>query len=292
MDENRIFFKRDISWLSFNYRVLSESQNKKLPIFERIKFLSIFSSNLEEFYKIRISEYRQTIAQENNEPELKSRAKATLYEINKEVSRQMQDFFFIFRDEILPELARNNIILYQGEQPIIEMHRAFIRNYFYDEIFPFLQPVLILKDDISSFLRDNRLYLVIKLYKKSNAELCYALIKIPFSKVPRFISLPSIGETHYLMFIDDAIGYNLDIVFPGFIVDSYYSIRISRDADFSIDPHRNYDLVKEIQKSVKKRKTGRATAWFTIIECRQICSNIYVKHIISRNLSVFRPDVI
>ena len=170
----------------------------------------------------------------------------------------MQDFFFIFRDEILPELARNNIILYQGEQPIIEMHRAFIRNYFYDEIFPFLQPVLILKDDISSFLRDNRLYLVIKLYKKSNAELCYALIKIPFSKVPRFISLPSIGETHYLMFIDDAIGYNLDIVFPGFIVDSYYSIRISRDADFSIDPHRNYDLVKEIQKSVKKRKTGRA----------------------------------
>lgn len=84
------------------------------------------------------------------------------------------------------------------------------------------------------------------------------LIKIPFSKVPRFISLPSIGETHYLMFIDDAIGYNLDIVFPGFIVDSYYSIRISRDADFSIDPHRNYDLVKEIQKSVKKRKTGRA----------------------------------
>lgn len=96
MDENRIFFKRDISWLSFNYRVLSESRNKKLPIFERVKFLSIFSSNLEEFYKIRISEYRQTIAQENNEPELKSRAKATLYEINKEVSRQMQDFFLYF----------------------------------------------------------------------------------------------------------------------------------------------------------------------------------------------------
>ena len=195
MDENRIFFKRDISWLSFNYRVLSESQNKKLPIFERIKFLSIFSSNLEEFYKIRISEYRQTIAQENNEPELKSRAKATLYEINKEVSRQMQDFFFIFRDEILPELARNNIILYQGEQPIIEMHRAFIRNYFYDEIFPFLQPVLILKDDISSFLRDNRLYLVIKLYKKSNAELCsnknsvFQSPQIHFSSVYRRNSL-------------------------------------------------------------------------------------------------------
>ena len=187
MDENRIFFKRDISWLSFNYRVLSESRNKKLPIFERVKFLSIFSSNLEEFYKIRISEYRQTIAQENNEPELKSRAKATLYEINKEVSRQMQDFFFIFRDEILPELARNNIILYQGEQPIIEMHRAFIRNYFYDEIFPFLQPVLILKDDISSFLRDNRLYLVIKLYKKSNAV--FQSPQIHFSSVYRRNSL-------------------------------------------------------------------------------------------------------
>lgn len=257
MSQDRRFFKRDISWLSFNYRVLSESRNQKLPIFERIKFLSIFSSNLEEFYKIRISEYRQTIAQENSNSEAKSRAEEILYKINKEVSRQMQDFFFIFRDEILPELARNNIILYQGEQPLLEIHRAFIRNYFYDEIFPFLQPVLILKDDISSFLRDNRLYLIIRLYKKERVEPYYALIKIPFSKVPRFITLPSIEKTHYLMFIDDAIGYNLDIVFPGFIIDSYYSIRISRDADFSIDPHRDYDLVEEIQKSVKKRKTGR-----------------------------------
>ena len=239
MSQDRRFFKRDISWLSFNYRVLSESRNQKLPIFERIKFLSIFSSNLEEFYKIRISEYRQTIAQENSNSEAKSRAEEILYKINKEVSRQMQDFFFIFRDEILPELARNNIILYQGEQPLLEIHRAFIRNYFYDEIFPFLQPVLILKDDISSFLRDNRLYLIIRLYKKERVEPYYALIKIPFSKVPRFITLPSIEKTHYLMFIDDAIGYNLDIVFPGFIIDSYYSIRISRDADFSIDPHRD-----------------------------------------------------
>lgn len=259
MNGNRIFFKRDISWLSFNYRVLLEAKNKRLPIFDRIKFLSIFSSNLEEFYKIRISEYRRIIAQESSEPASKARAEETLYEINQEVSRQMQDFFSVFRDEILPEMKKNNIILYQGEQPLIEIHRAFIRNYFYEEIFPFLQPVLILKEDISSFLRDNRLYLAIKLYKKGNPETpCYALIKVPFSKVPRFITLPTINGIHYLMFVDDAIGYNLDIVFPGFIIDSYYSIRVSRDADFSIDPRHSYDLVEEIQKNVKRRKTGRA----------------------------------
>lgn len=88
----------------------------------------------------------------------------------------MQDFFSVFRDEILPEMEKNNIILYQGEQPLIELHRAFIRKYFYEEIFPFLQPVLILKEDISSFLRGNRLYLAIKLYKKKNQEtplLCF-----------------------------------------------------------------------------------------------------------------------
>lgn len=259
MDDNRIFFKRDISWLSFNYRVLLEAKNKRLPIFNRIKFLSIFSSNLEEFYKIRISEYRRIIAQEDSEPAAKNRAEETLYEINQEVSHQMQDFFFVFRDEILPEMKRNNIILYQGEQPLIETHRAFIRNYFYEEIFPFLQPVLILKDDISSFLRDNRLYIAIKLYPKENLEKpYYAIIKVPFSKVPRFITLPTIDGVHYLMFVDDAIGYNLDVVFPGFIIDSYYSIRVSRDADFSIDPLHNNDLVEEIQKNVKRRKTGRA----------------------------------
>ncbi|WP_455496954.1 polyphosphate kinase 1 [Coprobacter sp.] len=259
MNSDRIFFKRDISWLSFNYRVLLEAKNKNRPIYDRIKFLSIFSSNLEEFYKIRISEHRGIITQENNDSISRIRAQETLYEINQEVSRQMQDFFSVFRDEILPEMEKNNIILYQGEQPLIELHRAFIRKYFYEEIFPFLQPVLILKEDISSFLRDNRLYLAIKLCKKKNQEPpYYALIKVPFSKVPRFITLPSIDNTHYLMFVDDAIGYNLDIVFPGFVIDSYYSIRVSRDADFSIDPRHSYDLVEEIRKNVKKRKTGRA----------------------------------
>ena len=256
---DRKYFKRDISWLSFNRRVLLEARNKELPLFERIKFLSIYSSNQEEFYRIRVSEHRHLIAKGDNSTEEARNAKETLAEINAEVGRQVKDFSYIFTHEILPELAANNIVLYQG-QPIPDFHKEFARNYFKEEIFPYLQPVLILKDHISSFLRDNRLYLAIQLHKKDaeDSRIYYALIKIPFTKVPRFIGLPPYEGKHYLMFIDDAIGYNLDIVFPGFNVDAYYSVRVSRDADFAIDSNQKDNIVDEIRKHVKKRKTGVA----------------------------------
>lgn len=260
METLRRYFKRDISWLSFNRRVLLESRNKEIPLFERIKFLSIYSSNLEEFYRIRISEHRLNAYDQEICEEDRKKARQTLNEINSEVSRQVAEFSKIFAEEILPDLEHNNIILYQG-QPVIENHKNAIQQYFLDEIFPFLQPVLIEKDDIRSFLRDNRLYLAIKLFKrKKNGSVeknpQYALIKIPFSKVPRFITLPPYNANHYLIFIDDAIGMHLDIIFPGFKVDSYFSIRVSRDADFSIESVKKEQVVEEIKKRVKKRKTG------------------------------------
>ena len=258
-DMNWKYFKRDISWLSFNRRVLLEARNKELPLFERIKFLSIYSSNQEEFYRIRVSEHRNLVMLKNCSSAEYQNAKETLAEINAEVSRQVKDFSYIFTHEILPELAYNDIVLYQG-QPMPDFHKDFIRNYFKEEIFPYLQPVLILKDHISSFLRDNRLYLSIQVHPRGSqdSQIYYALIKVPFSKVPRFIELPYYELIHYLMFVDDFIVYNLDIVFPGFVVDAYYSVRVSRDADFSIDSNQKENIVDEIRKHVKKRKTGVA----------------------------------
>ncbi|MDR2621876.1 MAG: polyphosphate kinase 1 [Dysgonamonadaceae bacterium] len=250
------YFNRDISWLSFNYRVLLESEDLTLPVYERIKFLSIYASNLEEFYKIRVAEHRSAIMQKVHSEEDPAEAEQILEEIKREVTRQHQKFFRIFNDEILPELAKNKIVLYMNDQPKPE-HRKFIKEYFIEEIFPFLQPVMLLKEDIRVFIRDNRLYQVAQLRKKNTGEIFYALNKIPYAKVPRFIELPRIGDTYYYMFVEDLISANLSEIFTGYTVEGSYNIKISRDADIFIDDNAvDKNLVQTIKEKVKKRKIG------------------------------------
>ena len=259
MENVRKYFKRDISWLSFNYRVLMEAMDHTVPLFDRIKFLSIYQSNQEEFYRVRVSEYHQILSDPLQSIEDKRQAENTLSAINQEVNRQVDIFNKFFFNEIIPELEKEGMVLYHNEQ-IENCHREEIRNFFKEEVFPFLQPVLILKNDIVSFLRDNRLYLAIKMYKKGDPDRqpFYAQIKIPFSKVPRFINLTPHDGKNYLMFIDDMIALNLDVVFPGFIIDSHYAIRVSRDADFSIEAKEVANIVDAVRKRVKKRKIGNA----------------------------------
>jgi polyphosphate kinase len=256
MENTYSYFNRDISWLSFNYRVLLESEDLTLPVYERIKFLSIHASNLEEFYKIRVAEHRSVIMKKVHSDEDSAEAEQTLDKIKTEVTRQQQEFFRIFQDEILPELERKNIILYMDDQPRPE-HREFIRNYFTDEIFPFLQPVMLLKEDIRIFIRDNRLYQVVQLRKKETGKVFYSIIKIPYAKIPRFIELPIIDDTYYYMFAEDVISANLSDIFIGYTVEGSYNIKISRDADIFIDEEESQtDLVETIKKKLKKRKIG------------------------------------
>jgi polyphosphate kinase len=250
------YFNRDISWLSFNYRALLESEDANLPIYERIKFLSIHASNLEEFYKIRVAEHRSVILKKVHSDEDPAEAEKILEQIKIEVTRQQREFFRIFRNEILPELARKNIILYMDNIPQAE-HRDFVRNYFREEIYPFLQPVMLMKDEINIFIRDNRLYQVVALRKKKTGETGYAIIKIPYAKVPRFIELPRIREKYYFMFVEDVISANLQDIFIGYSVEGSYNIKISRDADIYIDEEKPVtNIVETIKKKVKKRKIG------------------------------------
>lgn len=263
MQDSYTYFKRDISWLSFNYRVLLEAEDETLPIYERIKFLSIYSSNLEEFYEIRVADHRGVILKKNYTEESGAEAEETLGEITREVNRQQREYYRIFYEKILPELNRQNIYLYQDSQPE-PFHREFVHNFFNEEVFPFLSPVMIQAGDIRTFIRDRRLYLVIRMIKKSKRmntpgyirEYHYALMKIPYAKVPRFIELPAHEGKFYIMFIDDIIRANLPSIFPGYVVDSCYSIKISRDADIYLEDEQNGNIVENIRRKVKKRKIG------------------------------------
>ncbi len=255
------YFKRDISWLSFNYRVLLEAADDTLPLYERINFISIYSSNLEEFYKIRVADHKAVASGVvTSEDETKEEARELVEAINSEVNRQMEMRIKIYEQSILPALKKNHIIFYQS-RTVEPEHQAYIRNFFREEILPYLSPVPVTKDKVVSFLRDNRLYLAVRLLKKEetmpNDRVRHFVMKLPYSKVPRFIQLPMIGKYHYIMFIEDIIKANLDVIFPGYEVDCSYCIKISRDADILIDDAANTnEIIEQVKKKVKKRKIG------------------------------------
>lgn len=273
------YFERDISWLSFNYRVLLEAEDDTLPLYERINFISIYSSNLEEFYKIRVADHKAiaTGAARNDEESVQS-AIELVEKINKEVNRQMEDRIRIYEQKILPALRKHHIIFYQSHN-VEPFHKEYLRKFFREEIFPYLAPVPVCKDKVVSFLRDNRLYLAVRLYPKGveggtketnriafdplvNSLTCpqsavYFVMKLPYSKVPRFIELPKVGKNYYLMFIEDIIKANIETIFPGYKVDSSYCIKISRDADILIDDTaKTSEIIEQVKTKVKKRKIG------------------------------------
>ena len=256
------YFKRDISWLSFNYRVLLEAEDDTLPLYERINFISIYSSNLEEFYKIRVADHKAiaTGAAHSDEESVQS-AIQLVTEINEEVNRQLEERIRIYEQKILPALRQHHIIFYQSRN-VEPFHKEFLRRFFREEIFPYLSPVPVSKDKVISFLRDNRLYLAVRLHSKGTLpgdpdHAQYFVMKLPYSKVPRFIELPKQDKNYYLMFIEDIIKANIDTIFPGYDVDSSYCIKISRDADILIDESANTsEIIEQVKTKVKKRKIG------------------------------------
>jgi len=264
MAPTKKYINRDLSWLSFNNRVLEEAKDKSVPLYERLKFLAIYSSNLDEFFKVRVASYRrQLIQSDENTDERRSGPGKILNDILSIVNKQLNEFGRIFWKELVPELKSKNIILLQDED-LQKSHKEFITKFFYEQVIPYLQPVLLIKGKISPFLQDDVIYMAIKLFKKSlkkddikkKRKGRYAIVNVPTAKLPRFIELPEANGKHYIIFLDDIIQHNLDALFPGYEISSSYCIKLSRDADLGIDDEFTGDLIEMISKSLVKRKTG------------------------------------
>ncbi len=261
------YFKRDISWLSFNHRVLLEADDDSLPLYERINFISIYSSNLEEFYKIRIAEHKAVANGGYSDDMTQDEARELIHRIGEEVNKQLEDRIRIYEQKIIPALKKNRVVFYQSKQEVEEVHRPFIANFFMEEIFPYLLPVPVCKERVRTFIRDNRLYLSTRVIRKDTGEKEYFIMKLPYSKVPRFIELPQVGDTHYLMFMEDIIKANIGVMFPGYKVDCSYCCKISRDADVFVDDASTSEkIVEQLKKKVKKRKIGA------------VCRFVYDRH--------------
>lgn len=257
-----MYHNRDISWLGFNHRVLQEAAGKTVPLMERVKFLSIFSSNMDEFFRVRypvISLYSQLKDKTLNKI-IPAPEKDLSQRVQEIVSRQLQGFGKILNEELLPALAKQNVILYYNK-PVPAVFSTEIREIFFSRILAYIQPVFIqesLKEDF--FAESNKIYLLVLLKKEGQDFLHHAVVNIPAGKLPRFYTLkPGEGMQH-IVFLDDIIRDNLNCIFTGFEIHSSFSFKITRDSELYLD-EENYqkDILKELEKKLEKRDQGAPT---------------------------------
>jgi polyphosphate kinase len=255
------FLNRDLSWLSFNHRVLLEAADDSVPLYSRIQFLSIFSSNLDEFFRVRMPSIYAFTSIKAKKTSLREEYPEGLVEsVKTMVHRQLEDFGRILTQQILPGLKENNIHLYYGDEINAE-HREAIREYFLSRVLSFLQPIL-LKDENKSrvFLENNYLYFIVHLEALNEpGQSVYALLNIPSDQLPRFSEMEKLDGKNYLLFLDDVIRENLGEVFPVYKIHGAYSVKLTRDAELNIEDEFIGDIADKIEKQLGKRDIGPAT---------------------------------
>jgi polyphosphate kinase len=264
-DKQFTFLNRDLSWLSFNQRVLMEAADETVPLYSRISFLSIFSSNLDEFFRVRMpSIYAFTSIKAKKIPQQAGLRdeypKDLVLQVQTMVQTHLEEFGRILTKQILPALKQNHIHLYYGDSILAE-HQETIREYFLSRVLSFLQPVILRNENRADvFLENNALYFIAEIEAADKpAVYSYAVLNIPSEHLPRFLELPQIGEEHYILFLDDVIRENLQEVFPGFIIHAAWSIKLTRDAEMNLEDEFAGDIAEKIEKQLEKREGGHST---------------------------------
>ena len=248
------FFDRDKSWLGFNHRVLLEAADNNVPLLERLKFLAIYSSNLDEFYRVRMP----ALLSLKNIEKGAAAAQYTvlLAEIERTIARQMKDLGAILEEGIIPELLSQKIHLVYNE-PIPELLQNECTDYFYNNVIGFLQPVLLNEKAPALLIENNKLQILVLLTGEAGEE-HLAIVNIPTEFLSRFYFVDKNG-TRFIVFLDDIIKENLDKIFTGYTVKASYSFKITRDAALDLQDEFDGDIADKIAKQIKKRDHGFAT---------------------------------
>lgn len=248
------FFNRDLSWLKFNERILLEAERNTVPLLERIKFLSIFSSNLDEFYRVRMPVLLALEKLSNKEDNDIKIDDNLLNTANQLISDQQQRYGKVLKSDIIPQLKENKINLIYGEPFPKEIQKS-VSRYFLSQVMAFLQPVHI-NQDTNFFPANNELYFLVTL--KNNNETEAIILNIPSSQLPRFYKVEA-GEETFIVFLDDIIRFHLDRIFPEGEITGCYSFKITRDAEIDLKDEYPGSLSDQLEKQLLKRDSGLAT---------------------------------
>jgi polyphosphate kinase len=255
----RKLIARDISWLSFNARVLQEAADPTVPLRERIRFLGIFSNNMDEFFRVRVATLKRMIQLGSKaNMHLESDPQQIIDEIQMNVLNQQGEFNRIW-EGLQKELNEQKIFL-RTEKELNNEQKEFVRNYFEEEVSPEIIPLMI--ENIPEFpaLRDKSIYLAVVMWKKDNAlKKKYALIEIPSRTLGRFIQLPAKPEETHIILLEDVIRFNLPDIFSYFGYDEYHAhiFKVTRDAEIDIDEDISTNIIQKIEKGIKNRRKGK-----------------------------------
>jgi polyphosphate kinase len=257
MKSNKII-NREISWLSFNGRVLQEAADPNVPLVERIRFLGIVSNNLDEFFKVRVATIKRMIDIEEKTGKLyDEKPKEVLNQIQQTVILQQKKFESIYK-ELQKELQREKIILI-NETELTKRKAEFVQRYFLEHVLPVLSPIML--HNVKEFprLKDKSIYLAVKM-SSNNPKLDdeYAIIEVPSERLGRFLVFP-IRSRKYIILLDDVIRFGLKWLFSQFHFDHFeaYTIKITRDAELDIDNDLSKSFLEKIDESVQDRRKGQ-----------------------------------
>lgn len=249
--EEAVFFNRDLSWLSFNERVLLEADKATVPLLERIKFLSIYSSNLDEFYRVRIPVLMalDELWKDTTQPGNYDLAK-------KEIDRQQQKFGSILAAQIIPELAKHHVYWIYNI-PIPASISAKVTDLFFTKILAYIHSIRIDDDLTDFFAENNKLYQVAILVDKQGKERL-ELINIPSDVLPRLYAI-SLGDDKHVVFLEDIIKHKIAYLFPDDEVKGVFNLKITRDAELKIEDVDDEDVTASLERQLEARDFGFAT---------------------------------
>ncbi len=260
-----LFLDRELSWLAFNGRVLQEAADPTTPLYERITFLAIFSSNLDEYFRVRVASIRSLLSlKQKSAKKLEFDPEEHLKAIHATVKKQQAEFGEIFRSIVVPGL-RNAGVEIVSEKDLTPEQLVFVEQYFQEHVLPAARPLFLGVGEGVPFLENKMLYLACALTSRDGSATAgkhkrtkdlFALVPIPANASPRFITLPKNGDTHCIMFLDDIVRSALGEIFPRHEVTECYSIKVTRDAELYIDDEFTGDLLDKIKKALHRRKTG------------------------------------
>ena len=254
------FRSKEVSWLAFNSRVLQEAGDSGVPLLERLKFLGIYSSNLDEFFRVRIATLRRLVLLGRDYLKLQlPDPKVTLRETKSIIKRDAAVYDRIY-DDVFAGLAAQGIHLINDTQ-VPKALKPWLTDYFYTKVRPRIMPIVIRSYSELGGLRDQPMYLAVEMGRAGRkTRLAHALIEIPTAELPRFVTLPEHQGERLVMYLDDMIRFGLPSIFTGLPYDKFeaYAIKFTRDAEMGFDDDVTESLYDKIAEGLRSRQTGQA----------------------------------
>lgn len=287
-DNTSYYINRELSWLAFNRRVLEEAVDSNNPVLERLKFLAITSSNLDEFFMVRVGSMKDQEKHGVTTPENKAgmTPRQQLAAISRETHDMVHTQYELLHHEIIPLLAEQGISFLKPED-ITDEQQEFLRTYFYDRIYPVLTPMAVDASRPFPMLLNKSVNLAVMLESEKDGKnkVLFAVVQVP-SVLPRYIQLPSTEGIAQFILLEDVICHYVDFLFKGNRILSVKPFRITRNADLTLDEEGAEDLLKEIQKELKKRRWGAAVR----LEVTRDMDS-YMKSILQESLEIESCDI-